>query len=283
MANTIAQVTQYLKDTVALNEVFKQRSLTMDIEQPKVQFVGANVVKLPKITFGAGLGTYSRATGHVANDMTLAWDTYTLSQDKGNKLLLDAMDDEEGLSASIVPYVNQYIRTVVVPAVDTYRFGKLAAGAGTIKYSITLDAATVIDKMQEAIETFLTNEVPAEGNIFYITPAMDTLLTTNSDISRRIEVGAWNGNVDLKVRQYGGNKIVVVPASRLGTGVNFMLVNPDAVMGVVKHNPAAFFPQGTVPGYDGSEVDYRLYHDMFVIENKQKGIFASLSTADPEA
>ena len=58
------------------------------------------------------------------------------------------MEDEEGLSASIIPYVNEYIRTIVVPAVDTYRFGKLAAGAGTIVYSQTVDCCTVSDKFQ---------------------------------------------------------------------------------------------------------------------------------------
>ena len=48
-----------------------------------------------------------------------------------------------------------------------------------------------------------------------------------------------------------------------------MLVNPQAVMAVVKHNPASFFAQGSIPGFDGSEVDYRLYHDLFVIAQKK--------------
>ena len=68
---------------------------------------------------------------------------------------------------------------------------------------------------------------------------------------------------------YNGNKIVVVPAGRLGTGVNFIVVNGHSVMAVVKHNPAAFFAQGSIPGFDGSEVDYRLYHDLFVISGKK--------------
>lgn len=281
MANTIAVVAQYLKDAVALNEVFKQRSLTMDLEAPRVQFVGADTVKLPKITFGGALGTYSRATGHVANDITLAWQTYQLSQDKGNKLMLDAMEDEEGLSQTIIPYVNEYIRKVVVPAVDTYRFGKLAAGAGTIVYSQTVAVADVIDKFAAALQALAENEVPTEGNIIYITPAVDTILQTSTDLAKYIHVGAFNGNVDLQVRMYNGNKIVVVPAGRLGTGVNFIVVNPSSVMAVVKHNPASFFAQGSIPGFDGSEVDYRLYHDLFVISERNKGIYLSMSSVDP--
>jgi len=280
MANSIALAVEYLKDTVALNAVFKQRTLTGDIEAPKVQFVGADTVKLPKLSFGDGLGDYNRASGHVANDVTLSWDLYKLNQDKGNKLMLDSMDDEEGLGQSIIPYVNEYIRTVVVPAVDTYRFTKLIAGAGTIEYDVTVTAATILEDILGALETFATKEVETEGNILYVTPAVDTLFQTSEDLVRYVQIGSWNGDIDTKVRMFNGNKIVVVPASRLGAGVNFVLVNPAAVMAVVKHNPASFFAQGMIPGFDGSEVDYRLYHDLFVIENKKDGIYLSMSTAE---
>ena len=32
--------------------------------------------------------------------------------------MLDAMEDEEGLGESIIPYVNEYIRKVVVPTAN---------------------------------------------------------------------------------------------------------------------------------------------------------------------
>lgn len=277
MANTIALAVNYLKDAVALNEVFKQRSLTTDLEAQRVQWLSADTVKLPKITFGGALGTYSRATGHVANDITLAWDTFQLTQDKGNKLLIDRMDDEEGIGDGLISYTNQYIRTLVTPAVDTYRFSKMVSGAGTRALSQTVAAADVIDKFQTALETFATNEVPTEGNILYITPAVDTLLQLSTDLSKYIQVGAFGGNADMRVRMFNGNKIVVVPASRLGSGINFILVNPSAVVGVVKHNPATLWEK--VPGYDGMQIDYRIYHDFFVLANRNKGVYVSDTAA----
>lgn len=277
MANSIALAVNYLKDAVALNEVYKQTSLTTDLEATRIQWLAADTVKLPKITFGGALGSYSRATGHVANDITLAWETYQLTQDKGNKLLIDKMDDEEGIGTGVIAYANQYIRTIVTPAVDTYRFGKLVSGAGTTVNSDTVAAGDVIDKLQLALQTFATNEVPTEGNIIFISPAVDTLLTTSTDLSRYIQVGAFGGNADLRVRQYNGNKIVVVPAGRLGATINFIVVNPSAVVGVVKHNPAKLWEE--VPGYDGMQVDYRIYHDFFVLTNRNKGVYVSTTAA----
>lgn len=87
MANSIALVTTYLADPANMNAVYKASALSRDLEAQEVKFVDGNVVKLPKYSFGGALGDYNRATGHVANDITKAWDTYTLSQDKLNLCL----------------------------------------------------------------------------------------------------------------------------------------------------------------------------------------------------
>lgn len=279
MANTIALVQEYLKNAVALNEVAKEVLLTKDLETTQVQFVGAQTVKLPKITFGAGLGDYSRSTGFVANDMTLAWDTYTLTQDKGNSLKLDAMDDEEALGGALVPYVNQYIRTIEVPAVDKYRLGKLATGAGTTKNE-TIAKATAVTQLLAAFEALKDNEFGEEGLILYLTPAIDTLIQLSTELTRYIRVDEVNVNgISTKVRYFNGAKIVVVPSSRMPAKANFILVHPASQFSVVKHNPAHYYGVGQVPGFDGGQVDMRLYHDCFVIATRNKGIYLSQTAA----
>lgn len=275
MPNTIALAQAYLKDAVKLNQVAKEALLTGDLEANRVQFVGANTVKLPSITFGAGLGTYSRATGFVENDITLSWDTFTLSQDKGNSLKLDAMDDEEGLGQELVPYVNEYIRTVEVPEVDKYRLGVLATAAGTTEVE-TIALATAITQLMAGFETLKENEFPEEGLILYCTPAIDTLFQLSPELQRYIRVDeVRNGEVSTKVRYFNGAKIVVVPSNRMPAKANFILVHPSAQMSVVKHNPAHYYGVGTVPGFDGGQVDIRLYHDCFVIDNRKMGIYVS--------
>jgi hypothetical protein len=277
MANTINKAVNYLADPSNLNAVYKAASKTVDLEANQMQILGANVVKLPKYSFGGALGDYNRATGFTANDITKAWDTYTLSQDKGNSLLLDAMDDEESRGEGIVKATNEYIRQIVVPAVDTYRFTKLVAGTGTTK-ALTITAANAVDELETMFQTFEENEVPTEDIIIYMKPSVKTLLQTSSDLSRYVSYGTFEGKIDNRVMFYNGAKVISVPSARLGSDVEFIGVHPSAVVSCVKHNPAHFFAAGTHTGADADLVNYRLYYDLFVIANKTKGIYLQTVT-----
>lgn len=279
MANSITLAVNYLADPQNLNAVYKAASKTVDLEANQMQILGANVVKLPKYSFGGVLGDYNRATGFVANDITKAWDTYTLSQDKGNQLLLDKMDDEESRGEGIVKATNEYIRQVVTPAVDTYRFGKLVAGTGTTK-KLTLTAANILTEILTAEATLTENEVPEEGRILYIGAAKLQLLKQSTEITRYLSVKSQDDatGINTKFEYFGEAKIVVVPQARLGTDTQFLYVHPSAIISCVKHNPAYFFAAGAHSGADADLVNYRLYHDLFVVANKTKGIYLQTVT-----
>lgn len=281
MSFVLAQA--YLKDEVALNEVAKASLLTGDLEANQVKFLGANTVQLPKISFTGAFGDYSRTTGFTNNPLNLGWDEYTLTQDKGNSLKLDAMDDEEGLGQALVPFVNQYIRTIEVPAIDKYRLGVLATDAHSnnkVNVGVTISANTIVSELLGGFEALKNAEFPEEGLILYITTAVDSLLQKTTELSRYIRVDeVEKDGVYTKVRYFNGAKIVVVPSGRFPSGVHFLLVHPSAQLSVVKHRPSHFYPEGTVPGFDGSQVDIRVYHDTFVIEQRNKGIYVGVADA----
>lgn len=276
MANSISKITQYLADPTNMNAVYKKAALTKDLEAQEVKFVEANIVKMAKYSFGGALGDYNRATGHVANDITKAWDTYTLSQDKGNKIMLDKMDNEESGDEGIIKAFNEYLRQIVVPAVDTYRFSKLVSGAGTT-VAATSTAALIIDQLEAAFKSFEENEVPTEGMIIYMTPATKSFLQLSTDVSRYVSYGTFEGKIDNRVMFFNGAKIVTVPSARLGAGIQFIAIHPSAVLSTVKHNPSKFWAE--IPGVDASQIDFRLYYDLFVVANKTKGVYVQDETA----
>lgn len=279
MANSFALAQNYLADPSNLNAVYKEASKTAILEADRVQFEGANVVKLPKIAFGAGLGDYSRTSGYVGLDSELTWDTYTLSQDKGNKLPIDVMDLEETKqSEGIIKFVNEYVRQVVVPAIDTYRFGKLASGAGTTK-ALTLDASNVVDELLTADAAMTEAEVPEEGRLIFMSATKLQLLQSSSDISKYISYGMYDGKINNKVVEFNGAKIITVPQARLGTDTQFLYVHPSAILTVVKHNPTYIVPRGQHTDGDFDVALYRMYHDLFVVANKTKGIYLQTVTA----
>ncbi|MDD2542540.1 MAG: hypothetical protein PHH28_16085 [Desulfuromonadaceae bacterium] len=82
MANTLALAKKY---TTLLDEVYKQASLTADLDGDSSDIRdGANAEEfvIPKITL-QGLASYSKTAGYVAGDITLAWETVKANFDRG--------------------------------------------------------------------------------------------------------------------------------------------------------------------------------------------------------
>lgn len=98
----------------------------MELNSNMVKYNGGNEVKLPSILMD-GLGDYDRTTGFVDGDVTLTWQTHTLTQDRGRTFSLDAMDvDETNFVATAGVVMGEFQRTMVIPEIDAYRYSKLA-------------------------------------------------------------------------------------------------------------------------------------------------------------
>ena len=113
-ANNIALAQRYLP---MLDEVYKDSSRTVVLDNPNVQFVGGNAVKVYKTSMD-GLADYSRNGGYVNGAVNGAWETMTLSQDRGRSFQIDRMDNEESLDLAFGTLAGEFIRTKVTPEVD---------------------------------------------------------------------------------------------------------------------------------------------------------------------
>ena len=93
MANTL----EYSKIfQPVLDKQIVQESTTgwMEVNSKLVQYNGGDEVKLPSMVMD-GLADYDRSSGYVDGAVTLTWNTYKLTQDRGRKFQLDAMDVDE--------------------------------------------------------------------------------------------------------------------------------------------------------------------------------------------
>lgn len=113
MANSIALVTKFQP---ILDEIFKGASLTASMDAPTkpIDFGGAAEVKVFK-TSVVGLGTYSRATGYPAGDVTGTWETLTLAASRGRAFSIDRMDNmdfyqiKSRLSSALIPLTVRHV------------------------------------------------------------------------------------------------------------------------------------------------------------------------------
>jgi hypothetical protein len=293
MPNSIALAEKYLAVT---DLVYKNESKTVDLDfaNSEINFIGANKAEVFKLSMD-GLGDYSRNSGYPKGSVTGTWEALTLTKDRGVQLGVDRYDDEETLNQAFGRLASEFERTEVIPEVDAYCFSKLFAGTGntvaTAAITVgTTDVPGLVDSGSLALDDA---EVPREGRILYVSPL------AYAGLKARITRTLHNEREAVKaIEMYDDMKVVVVPSARFvsaitlnsgatnfgyaptsgGYKINFMIVHPSAVKKAVKHNMPKIFTPDQNQSSDQYLLDWRLYYDVFVLDNKNKGIFVNRDT-----
>lgn len=296
MANTIALAQKYLP---ILDEVYKQAAKTSFLDAQDVRFINANTVQLFKMSMD-GLGAYNRSTGFVTGDVKGEWESMVLTQDRGRAFIVDSMDNEETIGMAFGKLAGEFIRTKVAPEIDAYTFATLAGTSDILGANgdLTVGTTDVAPLIENATEAMDAEEVPDTGRVIFMSE------TCYNAMKQKIDRQLANENgVNTNVETYNGMRIIRVPQARFNTKItlyngttdgqeaggfivpastsykiNFMIVHPSAVIKVAKHVlPRIFSPQEYQQA-DAWKFDYRIYHDVFVEENKIKGIYLHRAT-----
>ena len=271
--NTIEKAIKYLSEPEAIRKVLVDSLRTKDLEKPNVA-VGAKTVKYQHIEFGSyELGDYSKDDGYEANDINLTWKTMELTQDKGNKLTLDKMDDEESMANGIVMLGNRYHDKVVHPSMDKYRLGKLSNVARSFVINATLTADNIMDNILLGKARLEEMKIDTNALLLYLTPEAKALLKSAALKKGYWSVGNWNGNMDVEVEMFDKCKVVPVPASYFGNAsVQAILLHVDAAPAFVKYAETEYFDKVPGHGKRKAEVDIGIYHDSFVYEELERAV-----------
>ena len=275
MSNTIELAQKFLP---VLDEVYKKAALSSILDAAtQVNFDGTNTVKVMKVAT-TGLGDYSRANGYAKGNVTVEWESFTLTEDRSAELEIDRMDNEETLGQAFGMAVSEFNRANVGPEVDAYRFAKYATLAGNSKAAALADGAAVIAALREATTAMDEAEVPAEDRVLFITPTLKGIVD-DMDTTKSKEV----------FKRFGA--VIEVPQTRFYTGVtmnsgasswgytkdgdniNFLVVAKSAVVQAKKLALPKIFTPDENQSKDAWKFQYRLYHDAMAYENKKAGIY----------
>ena len=288
MANSITLAEKFLP---ILDGVYKRESLTARLlgANALIRFDGANKVSIFKTDMD-GFGDYSRANGFVNGSVTAGWEDYTLTKDRGIGLGVDRMDNEETLGMAFGTLAGEFARTKEVPELDAYRFAAMAGTSGISSANADIAVGTTdVPGLIDAAEMQMgDDEVPYEGRVLFVSEKCYAGL--KAKITRYL---ANENGVQREVETYNGMEVVRVPQNRFNTAVtlydgtsnfgfapttggykiNFMIVHPSAVLPVVKHDIVKVFSPDENQTADKWLFQVRVYHDMFVLDNKVKGIY----------
>ena len=126
MANSIELASKFLP---VIDDIYKAESAITALDTQKMDFGGVNEVKVLKVST-TGLGDYSRSAGYPKGDVTAAWETMKLTEERGKEISVDRMDNEETLGMVFGAVTGNFMREQVIPELDAYRFAKYAGTSG---------------------------------------------------------------------------------------------------------------------------------------------------------
>ena len=290
MGNSIAYADIF---QTVLDELMVQEATTgwMEANAGQVIYNGGKVIKIPKMTMD-GLGNYNRATGYPAGDVTLSYENKTMTQDRGRQLMIDAMDVNE---ANFVPTASrissEFQRVAVVPEIDAYRLSVLATAAITngtaVETGYTPAAATIIAKLEAAIA--MTKKAGFRNVPLVIHATTDTVTALETAIGDKLRAQSFSqGGINLTVPSFNNIPIIETDDARMVTAItigangwskgqsasdiNFMVIPRSVPIAVSKQDKVKIFSPEVNQTADAWLIDYRRYHDCWVMDNKVGGI-----------
>ena len=302
--NTLAAATIFMQQ---LDQIAVQDAVTgwMDANSGQVQYNGGKEVKIPKMTV-QGLGTYDRDTGYVQGGVTLTYETREMTQDRGRKFQLDPMDiNESNFIPTAAAVMAEFQRTYVIPEIDAYRISKIASEtitankAGMIEYGYTPGAASTsaLRKIKEGIKAI--RSLYNGPLVCHATP--DFIMELELELAGKITAVTFSqGGINTSVPAVDGVPVISTPSNRMYTAItlndgktssqegggyakgskakdiNFLICPRTTPIAVTKQDVMRIFDPLTNQKLNAWQIDYRRFHDLWVLDNKLDSIYLNI-------
>ncbi|MDZ4994588.1 hypothetical protein GNF80_16755 [Clostridium perfringens] len=311
MANTVETA---IKIQNTLDKAAQQQLLTgwMEPNSTQVIYNGGKEVKIPKLTVD-GLGNYSRADGtgtkgYVAGSASFSYETKTMTQDRGRKFEIDAMDvDESNYSFTIANVMGEFQRMHVIPEIDAYRLSKLASIAiakkkdTNVVYGYTPNKDDIISNLKDGIKKIREKGYNGDLVIHLTYDAMTELELAMLNKISSVDFSV-NG-VNTKVPAIDRIPLIETPQNRMYTAIklndgvtggqeaggyvkasnakdiNFIICPRKVPIAISKQDKMKIFEPKDNQDADAWKAAYRRYHDLWVKDNSEDSIFVNIKDA----
>lgn len=307
--NTLATATIFQN---TLDQVAVQDATTgwMDANAGQVIYNGGSEVKIPKMNV-QGLADYDRDAGYVQGGVTLTYQTKQMTQDRGRKFQLDAMDiDENNFVTTAATVMGEFQRERVVPEIDAYRISSLvtaaigAKKAGMVEYGYVPGAAntSALRKLKTGISAL--RDVGYNGPLV-VQATSAFILELELELAGKItNVTFSKGGIETQVPGVDGVPIIPTPSNRMYSAitlyngktdqaaggytkgskaldVNFFVCPRTTPVAVTKQDKMKIFTPDQNQDADAWKMNYRRYHDMWILDNKLDSLYVSIKDAKP--
>lgn len=307
--NTLATATLFQN---TLDKVAIQDATTgwMDANAGQVIYNGGAEVKIPKMSV-QGMGDYDRDNGYQQGSVTLEYETRKMTQDRGRKFQLDPMDiNENNFVTTAAAVMGEFQRMYVTPEIDAYRISKIAsetitaAKPGMVEYGYTPGSTgtSALRKAKEGIKAVRENGYNGPL-VIHATP--DFILELELEMAGKITAVTFSkGGINTQVPSIDGVPFISTPANRMYTAItiydgktsgqeqggyvkgttakdiNFMVLPRTTPIAVTKQDIMRIFDPAINQKLNAWQMDYRRFHDIWVLDNKLNSIYLSIKDAN---
>lgn len=253
--------------------------------------------------------TGTKGYGYQQGDTNLVWEERTMRVDRAVQYRIDRADNEETQEKAVAFATGQINKQKIIPEIDAYCFSQIVYEAcsddlgNLVKSPVALTDTTIENKtynplsiLDKATKFLEENEIEKGDIVGFVSTRFEYALRRSPEVTkfaRPEDFGkAWNFLID----DYNGVKYVEVPPRRfythitLGAGsfypsanseiIDALLVDKSAVYHIVKYNTIKVFGPDVVQDYDGYKVNARIYHDVFVPDNKKVACYCVLANGE---
>lgn len=284
MPNTIALAKNYIN---YLDEAYRLASVTSDLtSDPTMSKAGANANEIvyPQISV-SGLGDYDRNSGYTTGAVDLKWKTATFNYDRGTRISVDIMDNEESRNLAFGMAGATLMREKAAPEADAFAFATLAALDGISKDTGTIaDASQFLDALLTAWSKMDEDEVPQEQRILYATATLlnsvMALDTTKSReilgkfaVKKAVPQARFYTAIEMLDGKSSGEELGHYKKATSAADINFMIIHKPAVIKFDKHIASNIIPAEANPDADADIIKYRKYGLVEAYANKRAGIY----------
>lgn len=286
MPNTIKLAKNY---TDLLDEVYKDASYTADLTSDATLIragANANEILYPQIKV-SGLGDYDRNSGYTKGSVDVHWETAKFNYDRGTKLSVDTMDDEETFNIAFGQAGGTLQREMVAPEADAFLFATLAGTPNvSIKAEDLANAEAFLAALIVAKNKMDEDEVPEENRYLYATKTlMNGLLALDSykskevlnsfTVKKGVPQSRLYTSIDLLDGKTVGEELGHYKKSTNAKDINFVIVHKPALIKWDKHTASSVISPDNNADSDSYISKYRKYGIVDVYKNKTAGIYVS--------
>lgn len=310
------EVTTVVQSTLDEEAIQGLTSGWMDFNQGDVIYSGGDEVKIPNVSM-SGLGDYLRGgkNAYPDNNINLKYQTVKMTQDRGTKMTVDAMDlDESKGVLEVSKLMGIFQRKKVIPEIDAYRYSTIAQcciAKSRARGGYVPEASTLLSELYKDIAE--VQDIVGEDTQLIVTMSMKVaaLFDLSKELGKKLETTEFaKGNVNMKVRALDGETpIIRVSSSRLkskyvffdgrteavdGTpdqtkggfeaasdakDINWLITAVDAPLAITKQDKTRIFTPDEYQDSNSFAGDYRRYHDLWIRDTSLEAIYANFKQA----